>query len=452
MASFSKRYFEITPINNIDTFTADNGVDIVNFLIPPIPNAVLSTQDLYLVGELRIQGAASAGFPNADNRVLSIDCVDGIHGAISRIDITARQGNTLLEQRNDYGQIAKMLRGNLSNEHLQNGKYVNQQICGENSRQVANHLRIQTGTGKGVPFCVRLQTGFLSGNQEILVPFKMGGVELKIHLTSTKNFLFNMDNGAAAGNLLTSDYSYELKDLKLFGRYNYVAPEVINSLNGVSFKQVANMMSVIQSSADTLSVVPQVSSLDKIMNIYQPNTATKNNFSSNNYEENQLVGLQSYALSNNGMKAPYDFDVVVNPSLGQQVANSFRNKRNTGDAEVVYHNCVASNGLYPCKYSLNTPRNQQNALADNYNLLSTGNASKTNYHPTYVNGVFTSYQYGFAGYATPMTNNLVQLQADSEVKTNNAIVPASIRDQTQTQNGFIVYNSVLNYANLQVSK
>ena len=51
-----------------------------------------------------------------------------------------------------------------------------------------------------------------------------------------------------------------------------------------------------------------------------------------------------------------------------------------------------------------------------------------------------------------MVNDLLQVQFNSSVKTADSILSSAVRDQTQTTNTLMIYNTTLNYANLQVSK
>ncbi len=51
-----------------------------------------------------------------------------------------------------------------------------------------------------------------------------------------------------------------------------------------------------------------------------------------------------------------------------------------------------------------------------------------------------------------MTNNLLQINVESSVLTNDAIVPTAERDQTQTQNAFIEYDASLTYQGMRVSQ
>jgi hypothetical protein len=51
-----------------------------------------------------------------------------------------------------------------------------------------------------------------------------------------------------------------------------------------------------------------------------------------------------------------------------------------------------------------------------------------------------------------MTNNLLQINVESSVLTNDPIVAPASRDQTQTQNAFIEYDSMLTYQGMNVSQ
>jgi hypothetical protein len=51
-----------------------------------------------------------------------------------------------------------------------------------------------------------------------------------------------------------------------------------------------------------------------------------------------------------------------------------------------------------------------------------------------------------------MTNNLLQLNVESSLLTNDAIVPTGERDQTATQNAFIEYDASLTYQGMQIQQ
>ena len=451
MSSLYKRYFELQPINNITEFSADNGVDIINFIIPPVAGAILPTQDLMFTGTLQINSGTNTPYVKGSTQAIGIDNVGGVHGMIQRVELTSRNGNVLLEQRLNYSLCNKVKSGNLDNQDLKVGRLNNQVLVGDRVLNCSQFLRRSAVGNDGYPFSIQLNTGLMKDNLQQIALEKIGGIEIRIQLNPTAQFLMNIDTGAAT--LLDANATYTLKNVRLFGRYNYVDGGLLNQLQGVQFKQMSNQMNVIQSSNDTTAFSPQVNSLDKIVYIFQPNNDTKNNFNSNGTNTNQLVGLKNYKVSRNGINFPYDFRIDINESLGDLEADSSKEFRYTGDSEAAYHFITAVAGNYPppLGHSLVNNLNVARANADAYGVNGTNNAV-TNLFGNNLDGVATSYQYGFAGYATPMTTDLVQLQAESQVKTNNNIVPSAIRDQTQTQNALIIYNSTLNYSNLSVAK
>ena len=451
--SLSRKYFEIVPINNIDSFSPDAGVDIINFLIPPVAGASLPTSDLVIKGNLEVYSNNTNGttYSNGSNVGAAIDNVAGMQGAISRVDITSRQGNSLLEQRQFYSLISKVKRGILSNDDLGVGKYGVQQLVGENASNTKWKLMREANADEGTPFAMPIDVGLFTTNNQQLNLSATGGLEIKIFLNSTKQFLMNLDTGSA--NKLDNNFSYRLTNVSLFGRYNFLTAPALKSLTGVSFKQISNTINTIQSSNDTTALIPQVQSLDKIIYIYQPNDDTLNNFDSDGISTDQLVGLEQYGVSNNGTRFPYSFDIKSNPSLGSlaQATVSSNKHRTTGDSEVARHFITALNGSYPPQHSLVSGLNQERSLADLYGINGTG-GNQTNLFSNYVMGVATSYQYGFAGYDTPMPNNLVQLEQESQVGTANAVVPTNISGQTQSQNALMVYNTMLSYSGMNVAK
>jgi hypothetical protein len=457
MASLYKRYFELNPINNVTQFSSRNGVDVLNFIIPSLQDVLLSTPHLHLSGTLQINQSSALALDKTQPLRWSVDNTLGVHGAIDRVEITSRNGNSLIEQRLNYPIISKMKRAVVSNPDLIVGTGNNQEVVGENSLNTFNQLVREAGSDTeraGVPFCIQLDTGLLKDNQQRLNLGALGGIEIKIQLASTENFLFNVDNGAAADELLNSDAFYTLRDVKLFGRYEYVAPNVASALQSVAFKKVDNILQVIQSSNDTIAFQPQVRSLDKIFYVFQPNNNSKNNYATNSSQMNNLVGIKNYRESRNGTLFPKDFPVENNRAVPDLV-NSGDTQIQSGNAEQVYHLLVGLNGHYPPIHSLVSPINEVNANADLSSIFSdrgSGLAGTTNKSCSNVEGICCSYQYGYSGYSTPMENDLVQLQAESSVKTNDSVVNAVIRDQVTTTNTLIQYNTMLQYNNLQVSR
>ena len=452
MASLYKRYFEISPVNNVTEFSSRNGVDIINFIIPSLQDVLLSTNHLHLTGTLQVNTTSTTPLEPAGAEQWGIDNTCGIHGAIDRVEITSRNGNSLIEQRLNYPIIHKMKKATASNKDLIVGAGSNQDVVGKNSVNVRNLLGRATVDKDGVPFSIQLDTGLLKDNMQRLNLGAIGGLEIKIQLSSTENFLFNINNGATAADLLDANALYTLKNVKLFGRYEYVAPNVSNALQSVAFKKVDNVLQVIQSSNDTIAFQPQVSSLDKIFYVFQPNNNSKNNYATNSSQMNNLVGIKNYRESRNGTLFPKDYQVDNEVPVSElNAASSGDTQIQSGNAEQVYHLLVGLNDQYPPIHSLVAPKNEVVANADLSGFYGDG-TNTTNRSCSNVEGICCSYQYGFEAYATPMQNDLVQLQAESSVKTSDGVVNSVVRDQVQTCNTLIQYNTNLQYSNLQVAK
>ena len=443
--SLYKKYFEIVPVNNITTFQVNGGTNQISFLIPPVNGATLSTADMVFSGRLTIKKADGTSYTTADFNTtdVSFDSVNGAHNLVSRVDILSQgSGNALIEQRRQYALINKYRRGTLSKNDLAAGKYNIQQLCSTNSNGARNFLASDNDAGHD--FAIQLNTGFLMDNIQQVNLAAANGLLVKIYLSEVSNALFNINPGAGAGNKLTSDFNIELTNVKLFGRYNFVTNPVLQSLGMVQFRKINDLISVVQSANDTIANSPMVSSLHKIVHIYQPNDTTANNVDANNTQTNQLVGLKKYSISNNGSRHPYNYDIDITPSMSELTATSGNDGRVTGNAEQIYFFISGLNSQYPPVHSLVNAENQANAHLD---LVNTRNDTTLN-----VNGIAVDYSYGFRGFSVPMVNNLLQINPESSVLTNDPIVVAAVRNQTQTQNAFIEYDATLQYQGMQVSQ
>ena len=443
--SLYKKYFELVPINNITTFAVNGGTNQISFLIPPVQGAALQTSDMCFSGTLTIKKDDGTSYTNADfgTTDISFDSVNGAHNLISRVDILSQgSGNALIEQRRQYALINKYRRGTLAKNDLAAGKHNIQGLCSTNSNGARNFLSSTGVAATGHDFAIQLNTGFLMDNVQQVNLGAANGLLVKIYLNEVSNALFSIDPSAASK--LTSDFNIELTNVKLFGRYNFVTQPVLSSLSGVQFRKINDLISVVQSANDTIANSPMVNSLHKIVHIYQPNSTTANNVDANNTQTNQIVGLKKYAISNNGSRHPYNYDIDITPSTSDLPSSAGEQGRVSGNAEQIYFFLNALNGQYPPVHSLVNASNQAKAHED---LLDNENNETLN-----VNGVAVDYSYGFKGFSVPMTNNLLQINVESSVLTNDPIVVPASRDQTQTQNAFIEYDSMLTYQGMNVSQ
>jgi hypothetical protein len=204
--SLSRAYFELQPINNVVEFSFDAGQDVINFIVPSVNNAMLDS--LQLSGTLQVNTGAATPYEPGDivpgdkvaSQEIGVDNVIGIHGAIivAKVDRAA----TLNEEDANVGE----------NDNMN---------CGSSLvRGSMNKLTRQSINDDGVPFCVPLNVGLLNKASAKIALQKIGGFQVSIFLNSTKQFLFNLDNTYT--NKLGSNSTYTLKNMKLFGRYQFV--------------------------------------------------------------------------------------------------------------------------------------------------------------------------------------------------------------------------------------
>ena len=446
-----KKFFEIVPQNNITEFKATSGVNIIQFLIPAVNGATLSTQDLMFSGNLQINKDAANPYAQADfgAKGISMDSVLGIHNIIDRVDLISMRGNTLVEQRLNYQLISKYQRGTQAETNLINGRFNNQQLCSSAVRGTRNFLGRANLADDGQDFACQLNTGLMKNNDQVLNLGALGGLMVKIYLTEPINGFFNIDP-ASAGTNIGNDFNYTLKNIKLFGRYNYMTNDVLNSLSGVSYRKTDNLISVVQSSNDTLTNMPQVMSLHKMVYVYQPNKETSNNKDVNNTAVNQVTGLKQYLLSMNGVRMPLDYAVDINPEIQQLPTSSGENNRVAGNAEQCYLAIGALNDQFPPTHSLVNAKNQAKALDDQFNDV---NESTLN-----VDVIGMNYSFNFEGYTVSVPNDLMSINVESAVNTADANLPdgtGTSRDiigQSATQNLFIEYDARLNYANMMSAR
>ena len=457
MPALYRKFFEVVPQNNISEFKATSGVNQINFLIPSVQGAVLSTQDLMLSGNLQVNtdsttplGTGSFG-TDAAGFGIGLDNVLGLHNIIDRVDVSSMRGNTLIEQRLNYQLISKYQRGVQAASNLENGKFNGQQLCSSEVRGSRNFLARAALADAGQDFAIQLNTGIMKTNDQTLNLSAIGGLMIKVYLSEPINAFFNLDP-ADAGTTIGNQFTYTLRDVKLFGRYQYMTPDVIGKLTGVSYRKTDNLMSVIQSSNDTLTNMPQVMQLHKTVYVAQPNNETSNNADINNMATNGVVGLKNYLLSMNGVRLPLDYSVECKPTIQELPPDSGLNQRVKGNAEQSYLGISALSDQFPPTHSLVNAENQAAALGDQF--LS------QNLNCRNVDIIGQNYSFNFEGYTVAVPNDMMSINVESSVnnaETNlpDGTTPATSRNivgQSATNNMFIEYQAALNYAGMTGSR
>ena len=446
-----KKFFEQVPVNNVSEFKASKGVNQIQFLIPAVNGAILSTQDLMFTGNLQVDTADNTAYEKANFGTdgITFDSVLGLHNLIDRVDLISARGNTLIEQRLNYQLITKYQRGVQAESNLENGRFNNQQLVSSQVRGSRNYLGRQAFADDGQSFAIQLNTGLMKNNNQALNLSEIGGLIVRIYLTEPVNGFFNIDP-ASAGTTIGNNFNYSLKNVKLFGRYSYVTDDMLNALNGVRYRKTDNLISVVQSSNDTLTNQPQVNALHKMIYVYQPNKDSANNKDVNNMATNMVSGLKQYLLSMNGVRMPLDYAVDIVPQIQELPANTGEGSRVKGNAEQSMLAISALNDQFPPTHSLVNAKNQARALE---NQLTNKTESSLN-----VDIIGMNYSFNFEGYTVAVPNDLMSINVESATNTAEANLPdgsGTSRDiigDSQTQNLFIEYDAQLNYGNMMSAR
>jgi len=442
-----KKFFEQVPVNNVSEFKASKGVNQIQFLIPAVNGAILSTQDLMFTGNLQVDTADNTNYSQAlfGADGIACDSVLGLHNLIDRVDLISARGNTLIEQRLNYQLISKYQRGVQAESNLENGRFNNQQLVSSQVRGSRNFLGRQAFADDGQSFSIQLNTGLMKNNNQALNLSEIGGLIVRIYLTEPVNGFFNI-NPASAGTTIGNNFNYSLKNVKMFGRYSYVTDDMLGALNGVRYRKTDNLISVIQSSNDTLTNQPQVNALHKMVYVYQPNKDSANNKDVNNMATNMVSGLKQYLLSMNGVRMPLDYAVDIVPRIQQLPTDTGLGNRVKGNAEQSMLAISALNDQFPPTHSLVNAQNQAKALE---NQLTNTTESSLN-----VDVIGMNYSFNFEDYTVAVPNDLMSINVESATNTSEANLPdgsGSSRDiigDSQTQNLFIEYDAQLNYSSM----
>ena len=443
--SISRTYFQISPLNNVSSgYTPNNGQDTLQFIVPPV---AMILDELVMFGSLQIQctdpdtdvqAIYTDGLRNpgdlADSVQIGLDNVIGVHALVNKVEINSRRANIILEQRLDYDMVAKwQVASAMSKNDLLVGMMAN--TCLSSSKTLGTTNKMVQNAGAPIPFMMVFNTALLA--QKLDIPLdQLGGMMITVYLNTVKQALFNVDNGLA--NLVDDNTNFTILQPNLFGRYKMPAKEIV--IPEIPLKLIDTNLQIVQSSNDTIQFTPYAQSLSSIVSVYQPNNQSRNNPAVCATKIDQLIGINQYTLGKDGQHFPLDYDVSVIPDL-----YTTDNAYISGNAEQTFMNSVALSGLYPPGHSLLGP------TAEYYGNLDA--ESETNEDCNNVSVLSCSYQFGFMGYNTKMSNNLVGYSLKSAVKAPlnaDSVIPAAYATQAQSNRNFIVKNGTVVLKNLMV--
>jgi hypothetical protein len=311
--SLGKRFFQIQPLNNITQYQYDTGQDVIRFLIPAQNNTILD--DVVFSANLSFETGTGTPYLKSDitadattTKEFSMDSVCGAHALFQKIEVFSRRGNLLLESSQFYDQTAKLKEASYhSASDLNVGIPNNMNIQSATSAGTMTRLT-RVGAQNGTPVAFRLDLGMLSDAKQKINLDAVGGLEVVIHLSSTKNALFNLDN--LNTEKLADGATLALTNVELFGKYMMVNPAMASQFDKLEFTEVSNNLQIIQSSRDVVGYSPQVQELDNVIMVAQPNNDTRNNFESDGQSTNGLIGQKKYKTAKNGIAFPYNWGFV----------------------------------------------------------------------------------------------------------------------------------------------
>ncbi len=449
--SMGKRFFQIQPLNNITSYEFGSGQDVIRFLVPAQANTILD--DVVFSANIQLDTGSGTPYEKTDivdnsttTKEFSMDSVGGAHSLFQKVEVFSRRGNLLLESSQFYDQTAKLKEASYHSASDLNVGIPNvMNIQSATSAGTMSRLT-REASGDGVPVAFRLDLGMLSDAQQKISLDAVGGLEIIIHLSSTKNALFNLDNANDIG--LTDSASISLKNVELFGKYMMVNSAMASNYTKLDFTEVSNNLQILQSSRDVVGYSPQVQQLDNVIMVSQPNSDTRNNFASDGQATNGLVGQKKYKTAKNGLAFPYNWGFISTKTAAPDVPATAQISRgyNLGNAEPTWHNCVAIQNEYPPYHSCIS------AEAQYLSELDRNQTNKSNFTTRNLQPISVSYKYGFDDYSTNFQQDLLQIEVESSVKTSDPHVDTTARGQTQTFNNFFKFHASLNYADLMVSK
>jgi hypothetical protein len=441
--SLARSYFQISPLNNVSSgFTPSNGQDTIQFIVPPVS---MLLEELICFGSLQVNCTNPDGgvvspytqdirFADGEEVEIGMDNVLGVHALINKIEINSRRANIILEQRLDYDMVSKWQVGAaVSQNDLLVGMMAN--TCLSSGKTLGTTGKLLQNAGQPVPFALVFNTALLA--QKLDIPLdQIGGMMITVYLNSVKQALFNADN--RLGNLIDDNTNFTIIQPNLFGRYKQMAAEV--AIPEIPLKLVDTNLQIVQSANDTIQFTPYAQSLSSIVSVYQPNNQSRNNPAVCATKIDQLVGLQQLSVGKDGQQFPYDYEQTVLPDT-----YSFDNVYISGNAEHTLHAAIALAGTYPPGHCLLGATAEYAANDDT--------VEETNLDCNNISVLAVSYQYGFTGYNTNMSNNLAGYSLKSAVKAPvnpDSVLSQDYVGQAQSNRNFIVKNGVVSLANLMV--
>ena len=481
--------FLINPLNNtVEGFTHKNGNPVVKFSIPQ-QDLLLESSTLRLSGQVQVNskngvlinpdgkgdGTADAGSTmnqDADNAAQSPQCATnlgnfgGIHNCIDKIVISSKKSKVELVNESHYSQYTALRQGTSSNkDEFLRQNLMRSQSTGNNcdlvNRRMVSSVNTAVFTATdarqvGNFFSMKLNIPMLSLQPLHLGSDYLGGLDITLYLAPDSAVFCSRNRHIAAANVATNDptgCNYNLKNLKLNGRY--IIPDsndLKNYPKEMLYANRVNLINDIHSSVNSSGYTPQVQFNTGIDNVFQRGDVT-NNFSLNQNNFPQVVGLRKVVQSKNGLRFPYDFPVDVVPNFNTITPagtvldpNDLHFKSlGMGDAEVRLHHNRALTGRAHLPHTSADLKATEADVKSQYEVAGAADSGKN--LTCDMAGVGADYSFGMG-----MTQNYINqdyaVELSSGVNTGNARLPTDTNNETLLQNTFVKNFEELNLQTL----
>lgn len=479
--SAGKRNFLINPLNNTsEGFTFKNGNPVIKFSIPE-QDVLLESSTLRLSGQVQIEdktgnliepdGYGSTMNDDLATAAQSSQCATnmgnfgGIHNCIDKIVVSSKKTKVELVNESHYSQYTALRQGTSSNkEQYLRKNLMRSQSTGNNcdlvNRRMVSSVNVLTfpdtdARQVGNFFSMKLNIPMLSLTPLHLGSEYVGGLDITIYLAPDSAVFFSRNRHIIAANEASNNptgSSYILKNLQLNGRY--IIPNADTQFDKeMIYSNRINLINDVHSSVNSSGYTPQVQFNTGIDNVFQRGDVM-NNFTLNQNNFPQVVGLRRVVQSKNGMRFPYDFPVDVVPNFntitpaGTQLTPKTLHFKSLGmgDAEVrIHHNRALTGRVNPTHTSADLRATEED-VDSQYDTVSLAKDTGSNMNCDMA-GIGADYSFGMG-----MTQNYVNqdyaVELTSGVNTGNLRLPEDTSENTLLQNTFVKNFEELNLKTL----
>jgi hypothetical protein len=460
-----KRTFLINPLNNnVDGFSHKNGNPVVKFSIPA-QNLLLESTTLRLSGKLQIKnqngvlidadGYTASYNQDADDVAQSAQCAinlsnfGGVHNCIDKIVITSKKTKVELVNESNYAQYTSLRQGVSANKEEYLRLNLSRSMSSGNNCDLVNRRIVPSANATfttdteqlGQNFSVKLNIPMIQLYPLHLGNDFLGGLEITLYLAPDAAVFCSRNRHLGSTHTASNDptgASYNLKELKLNGRYIIPDENDLKNYNPeLVYSDKVNLINDVHSSVNSSGYTPQVQFVQGVVNQFQRGDVV-NNYTLNQNNSPQVIGLKRVVQSKNNLRFPYDFPVEVVPNFEDTTpANLHFKSLSMGDSEVRVHHLRALTGRTRPTHTSADLNATEADMASQYTTASANVSVDTGFNLNCdLTGVGADYSFGI-GLTQNYVNQDYAVELNSGVNTGNSNLPTDTNNTTLLQNTFV---------------